>query len=299
MSAHYAPVRVSGEVVDPATAIVRRVSPRISVDQLDFRYGFSFDAEPLDHLCVLSIRRGTVTVLRESGAADTCGPGNVMIPSLPGQPYRGRAAQSGYTAVLLHPSVLHRVAGTEEDSPCPVSGFRAVSRAAEDRLSMAVSYLGSMAESPGSEAWDSALVMRTAAEHLAAIVLDSFPRRAGEEELSLTETRSAHAGTWQRAVRFIEENADRAIGIADIARAAKVTPRAVQYAFARHAGTTPLACLRTARLACAHADLSSAEPGPVTVAQVAARWGFSHPGRFSALYRQAYGVPPSVTLNRR
>ena len=32
-----------------------------------------------------------------------------------------------------------------------------------------------------------------------------------------------------------------------------------------------------------------------TVAAVARRWGFSHPSRFAAAYRETYGVAPSVT----
>jgi transcriptional regulator GlxA family with amidase domain len=32
------------------------------------------------------------------------------------------------------------------------------------------------------------------------------------------------------------------------------------------------------------------------VGQIAARWGFAHPGRFAALYREAYGTSPSRTL---
>jgi AraC-like DNA-binding protein len=34
----------------------------------------------------------------------------------------------------------------------------------------------------------------------------------------------------------------------------------------------------------------------VSVAEVAARWGFSHLGRFAAAYRKRYGESPSHTL---
>ena len=34
-----------------------------------------------------------------------------------------------------------------------------------------------------------------------------------------------------------------------------------------------------------------------TVPAVAARWGFTNPGRFAAAYRQAYGRQPSDTLH--
>ncbi|MFJ6576984.1 helix-turn-helix domain-containing protein [Streptomyces sp. NPDC091368] len=64
----------------------------------------------------------------------------------------------------------------------------------------------------------------------------------------------------------------------------------------RHLDSTPLAHLRRVRLALAHADLRAAEPGTATVASVAMRWGFAHPGRFAAAYRSAYGRAPSSTL---
>ncbi|MFD8413814.1 helix-turn-helix domain-containing protein [Streptomyces sp. NPDC059650] len=75
-------------------------------------------------------------------------------------------------------------------------------------------------------------------------------------------------------------------------------PRTLQYAFARHAATTPLACLRRVRLAQVHAELTAAAPadGGVMVTEVAARWGISHAGRFAAACRNAYGASPSQTL---
>ncbi|MGY1663732.1 helix-turn-helix transcriptional regulator [Geodermatophilus sp. SYSU D00705] len=105
-----------------------------------------------------------------------------------------------------------------------------------------------------------------------------------------------HPGTLRRAITFIEANCDREIGLADIARAAYVTPRAVQLAFRRHLDTTPTAYLRQVRLAQAHRQLRDATPGDgVTVTAVAARRGFT-PSRFTERYRAAYGELPSRTL---
>ena len=64
-------------------------------------------------------------------------------------------------------------------------------------------------------------------------------------------------------------------------------------------GLTPTEYLRRTRLAAAHADLLRADPtAGDTVREIAARWGFAHPGRFAAAYRAAYGVPPKHTLDR-
>ena len=54
--------------------------------------------------------------------------------------------------------------------------------------------------------------------------------------------------------------------------------------------------LRHIRLDRAHHDLLDADPATVTVTTIAARWGFPHPGRFAAAYRDHYGRAPSATL---
>jgi transcriptional regulator GlxA family with amidase domain len=54
--------------------------------------------------------------------------------------------------------------------------------------------------------------------------------------------------------------------------------------------------LREVRLTRAHDELQRAEPGEVSVAEVAARWGFTHLGRFGVTYRSKFGVAPSRTL---
>jgi transcriptional regulator GlxA family with amidase domain len=110
------------------------------------------------------------------------------------------------------------------------------------------------------------------------------------------ETSAAQPRSLRRAIAFIHENADRDIGLSDIAAAISVTPRSVQYIFRRHLGATPLEYLRRVRLDRAHRDLQAADPAVDTVMAIAGRWQFGHPGRFSIAYREAFGTPPSQTL---
>ena len=100
----------------------------------------------------------------------------------------------------------------------------------------------------------------------------------------------------RRAVAFIHENAHRDITLSDIASAVNVTPRSVQYTFRRHVGATPLEYLRRVRLDRAHRELEAADPAVDTVMAIAGRWGFSHAGRFSGMYKRTFGRPPSSTL---
>lgn len=103
--------------------------------------------------------------------------------------------------------------------------------------------------------------------------------------------------TVRRAVAFIDEHAEEPIGIADIAVAACVGPRTLQYAFRTYRGTTPMAYLKLVRLQGAHGDLERGDStAGDTVAGIAARWGFTNAGRFSGDYSRAFGHHPSMTL---
>jgi transcriptional regulator GlxA family with amidase domain len=110
------------------------------------------------------------------------------------------------------------------------------------------------------------------------------------------ETSAPQPQTLRRAIAFIHNNAHRGIALTDIAAAIGVTPRSVQYTFRRHLGTTPLEYLRKVRLNRAHRDLQVADPAVDTVMEIAGRWRFGHPGRFSMAYKEAFGSPPSRTL---
>jgi transcriptional regulator GlxA family with amidase domain len=100
----------------------------------------------------------------------------------------------------------------------------------------------------------------------------------------------------RRAVDFVHANAHLPIGTTEIAAAAGLSARGLQQSFRRHLDQTPGDLLRTVRLENAHDELVRAEPGSTTVAEVARSWGFGHLGRFSASYRERFGVLPSDTL---
>lgn len=102
----------------------------------------------------------------------------------------------------------------------------------------------------------------------------------------------------RRAIEFIEENAAEPITTREIAAAVNLSIRALQAGLQGHLQTTPRELLRSVRLARAHEDLLRADPASSTVADIAYRWGFGNPGRFSHYYQQHYGVLPSQTLRR-
>jgi transcriptional regulator GlxA family with amidase domain len=103
----------------------------------------------------------------------------------------------------------------------------------------------------------------------------------------------------RRAAAFIDARADEPIGLTEIARAAGLSPRALQAGFRRHLDTTPLGYLRSVRISRAHADLLAARPGDgQTVSSVASRWGLTQLSRFAQDYWRRYGEYPRETLGR-
>jgi transcriptional regulator GlxA family with amidase domain len=101
------------------------------------------------------------------------------------------------------------------------------------------------------------------------------------------------------AMAFIHDHAAEPIGLAEVAGAGRLSPRALQAAFRKHLGTTPLGYLRATRMGRVHADLQSARPGDgQTVSTIANRWGFSQLSRFAHDYKDRYGVSPRETLRR-
>jgi transcriptional regulator GlxA family with amidase domain len=102
----------------------------------------------------------------------------------------------------------------------------------------------------------------------------------------------------RRAERFIEDNALNAIGLADVALAAGVSPRALQQAFRRFRDTTPMAHLKALRLESARNELARAGEDGDSVASVAFAHGFGSLSRFAADYRARFQESPSETLRR-
>ncbi|MGB8198558.1 MAG: helix-turn-helix transcriptional regulator [Pseudonocardiaceae bacterium] len=151
---------------------------------------------------------------------------------------------------------------------------------------------------PNAEAMASALIRGQTHRLLAASLLATFPNTAldalTDSPAGVVEPRAV-----RRAVAFIDAHAGEDIGIAEIAEAARIGPRALQRAFRQYRDTTPMEYLRRVRLDHAHRELLVADPSRGdTVSAIAARWGFAHAGRFSMAYHAVYGCFPSQTLHR-
>lgn len=102
--------------------------------------------------------------------------------------------------------------------------------------------------------------------------------------------------TIRDAVALLEAEPELPWTVTDLARRVEISTRGLQAGFARHVGVAPMAFLGRVRLGRAHLDLELADPARSSVADIAGRWGFTHLGRFAAVYRARYGCLPSQTL---
>ncbi|WP_295070855.1 AraC family transcriptional regulator [Tabrizicola sp.] len=134
------------------------------------------------------------------------------------------------------------------------------------------------------------------ARQIESSVLSGLLEASHDHRAQLARTRAAPRPRHLRqAESYIEAHLDQQITLEDLAQAAGISPRGLQLAFREYRSTTPLGYWREARLARAHADLLAAPRG-TRVTDIAMRWGFTHFGRFSELYRARYGLSPRDTL---
>jgi AraC-like DNA-binding protein len=155
------------------------------------------------------------------------------------------------------------------------------------RWERAFAYIDQLLETPDTDHLLAAELER----HALMMTLSAFPTTFSDA-LRRPAQRAGAPASVRRALTYIDENAHRAITIDDVAAAAFISTRGLQYAFRRALDITPAEALRRARLEGARRDLRGGN-GP-SVGEIARRWGFSNSTRFTAAYREAFGALPSL-----
>lgn len=286
-------LRLSGRLEGEQVRLTRLGTARFSLDRVVLPGTLHFTCDPVDRLVISVTRRGLLGI-------DCQGRSNRPAPHTPlltpyGTPYRVISETSTVHVTMLDPGLLHDTLGSAADERAPLrfTAQQATDPAAAELWRAATTF--ATRRLSGTEAVP-ALVAQEMGRLLAASVLSLFPREAAEWRAA--DSRDATPGALRRAVAYIESCADQNITLTDIARAARVSARAVQHAFRRHLDTTPLAFLRRVRLEHAHRALREADPESTTVTRIAAHWGFPHTSRFAARYQETYGQLPHQTLRQ-
>jgi len=131
-----------------------------------------------------------------------------------------------------------------------------------------------------------AFAERDAAAWLAGIIVE----RSGEAAIS-EPTRHRI----ERLERWVDAHLDETITLERLCASSGVGGRALQKSVMALRGQSPLEWVTARRLAAVRARLLKGT-SDVAISAVALDCGFTHLGRFSAAYRQAYGELPSATL---
>jgi AraC-like DNA-binding protein len=253
--------------------------------------------EPLESLIIVKIDAGRME--RECGGVnERFRAGDVFIDAEPSRPAIVRALGAEAQVTMLDLAVLAQVAAaspTRDAGPIRWTSFQPRSALAALQWQRTIAFLREVLAN--TEAAVQPLIRGNAGRLLAATVLDTFPNTAIIDPTA-QDRHDATSTTVRRAIAFMEQHPHADISVADIAAAANVGIRAVQFAFRRELDTTPMAYLRAVRLDRAHHDLLSTDPDHgETVTAIAARWGFYSNSRFAAQYRRAYGMTPRHTLH--
>lgn len=136
------------------------------------------------------------------------------------------------------------------------------------------------------------LIAASLEELVSALLLQGHPHT-----LRPLRTAAVAPATVRRSEEFIRENIAKPLNLQAIAAAIGIPQRTLLEAFRRFRDTSPMKYVRDLRLDAVRARLADAR-SPVTVAEVAVEFGFSHLSRFSQEYRRRFGENPSDTLAR-
>jgi AraC-like DNA-binding protein len=272
------------------------IGPVICADRVRSTVDYRAETDPFDYFVFLSVGSGRLHVTGDRSEAFVQAGQHCVLPTGVALDLRIHAID---VAGLRVPAELLRTAATDhglEDRPVRFDSLSPVS------TSMARYWSAVMGLAHNTLLTDDAvaghpLLVAEITHTVGIAALHTFPSSIMTRQAEPASGR-VEASALRRAIAFIEENAHRPITLSDVAGAAGISARGLQFAFARHRDTTPMQHLRLVRLSGAHRDLQFADPQRgATVEQIARRWGFASPSRFAHYYRDAYGVPPHQTLN--
>ncbi|MGC0239435.1 helix-turn-helix domain-containing protein [Arthrobacter sp. SD76] len=141
-----------------------------------------------------------------------------------------------------------------------------------------------------------------ALEQLESFVMSNLllaaPNNCYSEDL-LGPSVTIDLGCLQPVVDFIKANAGEPITPAELSRVAMMSIWTLHASFHQSLGMSPMEYLRRVRIGHVRAGLLANRNPELKITDLANKWGFYHPSRFAAKYRQMYGELPSETLQRR
>lgn len=252
-------------------------------------------ADPDEDHVVLAVNVSGTASFRYGGAEVTLIPGVVgFIP--PNLEFRTRVS-SDFDQVLMPitRTRLERIAGSLLDSRDPghvdfdytsdVTGFGAE---ATHLLVAAAMICGS----------DSPMMSDRLARRMEDVAIEAALMSMRSFRARIPRQGAAHSRSVRTGMDYMMAHLSEPLTLGRVASRAMVSPRALQVAFKKETGDSPMRWLRSRRLEHARRLLEGTTHSPVAVTEAAFSVGFLHLGYFSRRYAEQFGEAPSSTRRR-
>jgi len=143
---------------------------------------------------------------------------------------------------------------------------------------------------------EAALLTTMAVRDLMPLLIEALVH--GSERSSTLLRPPARIELVKQVQRWLDSHPDQPLTLADLCQVVHVSRRSLIQGFREHLGMGPMRYIKLQRLHSARRSRLRAQPGQVTVTEVAADYGFLNAGHFARDYQRLFGESPSVTLRQ-
>ncbi len=251
--------------------------------------------EPNEDHVVLAVNVSGTASFRYGGAEVTLAPGVVgFIP--PNLDFRTRVS-SDFDQVLMPitRTRLERIAGSLLDSRDPgriefdyTSDITGFGDEATHLLVAAAMICGS----------DSPMMSGRIARRMEDVAIEAALMSMRSFRARIPRQGAAHSRSVRTGMDYMMAHLSEPLTLGRVADRAMVSPRALQVAFKKETGDSPMRWLRSRRLDHARRLLEGTAHSPMAVTEAAFSVGFVHLGYFSRRYTEQFGEAPSSTRRR-
>jgi AraC-like DNA-binding protein len=270
----------------------------VGIEFLDYGADVRIEPEGLQDFHLVQIPLAGHASMQVGGSTVESSPRMATVPPIDRPFSMSWDGGSPHLIVYVRRSAVERVAGQLYGDDALDLGYGMDLSGAAGRafLRSVVELHDDMISRPQSAA--PAFVQGLLADSMVSRLLMAMELPSGESSGVQARDAESESRLVRECRELLERHAFEELTVPDIAECLGVSVRTLQTALRAEAGATPSELLRSIRLDRAREMLLEAGPREQTVTAVAELCGFTHQGRFSALYLKTFGELPSESLRR-
>ncbi len=264
--------------------------------KISYNRDVTIEAPPLDDFFVLQFTLTGACQTSQGQLSTIVDPGKLCVLNVSRPIRQDMDGAYSQMAVKISRSVLERQLAADLGHGLPrLLEFSAEAQPLSGSLASLARILSTIWSDMGSgvSAYHQPTVQRSTQQMIASLLLSAFPHNFSDQFHRNGEIPAPYFV--RRAERYIQDNAQNAITLADIVAASSVSQRTLQTGFRHFRDTTPMAYLKSVRLELARQALMMSGKDAKTVTDVAFDCGFTHLSKFAQDYKARYGETPSAT----